>query len=164
LQEVIVVGSRWTFNHGPVSDNTYIAPYQVNYTFRPSINSPNTTSYYEWAGRANTMYNLYNPNIISKYYSRFNVAAKLADQYKDNDYSSMALTIGEVVLDRNAYVTIYKTVHDLANSPQTQKQISIMYQKEAQYHYQRYQSTGSSKHYNKYMHYRSLTEASRKKF
>ncbi|PKP47472.1 MAG: hypothetical protein CVT92_16905 [Bacteroidetes bacterium HGW-Bacteroidetes-1] len=164
LPEVVVVGSRWTFNHGPVSDNTYIAPYQVNYSRRSDKRTGNPTSYYEWADRANTMYNLYNPNNISRIFSIMNTGTKLVEQYNEGDYLSMALTVGEVALNRNGYVTAAKSIIDLANSPSTQREVSGLLQRDAQYHYQKYQKTGSTWHYNQYMRYRSAVETARRKF
>lgn len=164
LQEVVVVGSRWTYKHGPVADNTYFAPYQVNYSRQVNNRYKNPTNYYEWADRANTMYNIYSPNKVSRTFSVMNTGAKLIEQYNNNDYLGMALTIGEVAADRNGYVTIAKTVIDLANSPSTQREVSGLLQRDAQYHYQMYQKTGSTWHYNQYMRYRSAVETARRKF
>ena len=164
LPEVVVIGSRWTVGHGPVSDNTYMAPYQFSYAPRQSRSSGYSTSYYQWADRANTLYNLYNPNPISKTFSRVNTAVEGLNKFDKEDYLGVALTIAEFLLDRNGYVTIYKTVADLANSPQTQRQVSIILQQDAQYHYQMYQRTGSTWHYNEYMRYRSAIETARSKF
>jgi len=164
LPEVVVIGSRWTVGHGPVSDNTYMAPYQFSYAPRQSKYSGSSTSYYQWANRANTLYNLYNPNPISKTISYVNLFAEGVNKFNQEDYLGVTLTIAEFLLDRNGYVTIYKTVADLANSPQTQRQVSILLQQDAQYHYQMYQRTGSTWHYNEYMRYRSAIETARSKF